>query len=495
MNQSQFLITKTSFAKAIMLGHSINIVVALFVFLLSHYIAGHPTVVSIILTLVGTIIGAIISSIVGTKQLTAPVHTLSQELQKLNQKITESTSALTQLSNESRAFSEALPIGIITLNAKGELTHANGKALQQLTIIPQENNTSEESSDQQQPFTAETILARIVSVGSTHGNDVAITDWLHQAKTAKIQDSKLWPMIASQDEQGNTIAFDIFVRYNKGDSHGYEVVILLIDRTQEYLRQDKQMEFISLAAHELRGPVAVLRGLVDVFQEELTNLTEDHQELLRRMRVSTRQLAGYIDNILNVSHIEKEDFSVRPAEIQWADVLAQTLGELNIRATAHGRRIELSVPKNLPTAAVDVGAMLHVINNLVDNAIKYSKEGGIIKIKATQKGDTIETTVQDFGIGIPANVVDGLFTKFYRSHKSRSAINGTGLGLYLCKAIVSAHGGSIWVRSSENKGTTFGFEIPTYASVAEKLKNNDNDMSGIVRSSHGWIKNHALYRR
>lgn len=474
-----------------MLGHSINIIIALCIFLLSHYILDHPTVLSIIITLIGTIVGAVISSVVGTKRLTVPVHTLSQELHRLHEKINASANALTKLSTESHAFSEALPIGIITLNAKDELTHINAKALQQLSFP----NTPE-GEEAEEVLKTEDIFSRIIEIESHQSNTTSITDWLHEAKTKKIQDSHVWPLIASEDTEGKPIAYDMLVRYNKEDTFGYEVVILLIDRSQEYTRQEKQMEFISLAAHELRGPIAVLRGLVDIFREELEpDMSTDHKELLHRMRVSTRQLAGYVDNILNVSHIEKDDFTVRLSEAAWQDVLQQALSELSIRANAHYRIIETHIPKDIPHVAVDVTAILHVINNLVDNAIKYSRVDGVIKIKVEQKEDVVETTVQDFGVGIPANVIDNLFTKFYRSHISRGAVNGTGLGLYLCKAIITAHGGNIWVRSSEGKGTTFGFTLPTYVSVAENLKNNNNEGSGIIRGSHGWIKNHALYRR
>jgi two-component system phosphate regulon sensor histidine kinase PhoR/two-component system sensor histidine kinase VicK len=92
-------------------------------------------------------------------------------------------------------------------------------------------------------------------------------------------------------------------------------------------------------------------------------------------------------------------------------------------------------------------------------------------------------------------VVGGLFSKFYRSHRSRQTVGGTGLGLYICKAIVDAHGGSIWVRSTEGQGSTFGFTVPIYSTVAAKLAAGDNQSKDIVQRPEGWIKNHAMYRR
>jgi two-component system, OmpR family, sensor histidine kinase VicK len=101
--------------------------------------------------------------------------------------------------------------------------------------------------------------------------------------------------------------------------------------------------------------------------------------------------------------------------------------------------------------------------------------------------------VQDFGVGIPSSVMPNLFSKFYRDHRNRAQIGGTGLGLYLSKAIISAHGGNIWVQSKEGEGSTFGFTLMPYERLAEELKNSDNNE--IVRGAHGWIKNHSLYRR
>ncbi len=144
--------------------------------------------------------------------------------------------------------------------------------------------------------------------------------------------------------------------------------------------------------------------------------------------------------------------------------------------------------------AVDKVSIYEVLNNLLDNAIKYSGAGQriVVSSKLTQDG-MVETTIQDFGMGIPESVMPNLFDKFYRSHRSRAQIGGTGLGLYLSKAIVAAHGGQIWVRSKEGEGSTFGFTLQPYSQLADAQKNSDN--KEIVRGAHGWIKNHSLYRR
>jgi two-component system sensor histidine kinase VicK len=134
-----------------------------------------------------------------------------------------------------------------------------------------------------------------------------------------------------------------------------------------------------------------------------------------------------------------------------------------------------------------------VVNNLLDNAIKYSGESKTMQITARiGKSGLIETLVRDFGVGIPTSVLPTLFEKFQRSHRNSAQIGGTGLGLYLSKAIVKAHGGQIWVASTEGKGSTFGFSLLPYSQIADELKDSAAD---ITRTAHGWIKNHSLYRR
>jgi len=166
---------------------------------------------------------------------------------------------------------------------------------------------------------------------------------------------------------------------------------------------------------------------------------------------------------------------------------------MGLRAKVRGITLQLTVAPDLPKVGVDRLSVTEVINNLIDNAIKYSGTSKTIKIDShlTQDG-LVETTVQDFGVGIPSSIMPNLFSKFYRDHRNRAQIGGTGLGLYLSKAIVTAHGGNIWVRSKEGEGSTFSFTLQPYDRLADEQKNGNNEL---VRGAHGWIKNHSLYRR
>lgn len=481
MEQRSLTIKQDSLIKALLYGHFINIFLGLAVFGIMHWLLKFPTIHAVIATILSTIIMSIVISWLGTRKFSAPIAAINKELDELHQKVDSSTDALQQANQTTEALAESLPVGFLVFNNKTELTKGNRNAYSLLGYGADSKATTEQ------------ILEQLKQLRS-NGSDINFIDWLHEARSSKIQEVKLWPLVVLSRGK-EIVVCDIVAHYNKNDSYGNELVLLFIDRTEEYDRQEKQMEFISLAAHELRGPITIMRGLVDILQDEAgSSLSKEHQELITRITVSARQLAGYVDNILGVSRVDRETFEVQPREAKWVDIIKQAARDLNIRAQAHHRKLEFHIPKDLPSVAVDPTAILHVINNLIDNAIKYSPEGGTVIITAARKEDAIETTVQDFGMGIPGNVVDNLFTKFYRSHRSKQIVSGTGLGLYLCKAVIEAHGGNIWVRSTEGSGTTFGFTLPTYASVADQIKAGGGE-EGIIRGSHGWIKNHALYRR
>ena len=166
---------------------------------------------------------------------------------------------------------------------------------------------------------------------------------------------------------------------------------------------------------------------------------------------------------------------------------------MQLRAKVRGITFDLKIDDDLPKVGADAVSIYEVVNNLLDNAIKYSKPNGVVTIHAylTQDG-RIETTVQDNGVGIPESAMGNLFDKFYRDYRNRTQVGGTGMGLYLSKAIVTAHGGNIWVRSKEGQGSTFGFTLIPYSKLEQDKKGEKGD---IVRTAHGWIKNHSMYRR
>lgn len=321
--------------------------------------------------------------------------------------------------------------------------------------------------------------------------------WLIDCEKNKVTDTAYWERVRLRlkNDESKIKQCDIAAYYNRDNPSGAEFIVTMFDRTNRYDQDDASLGFIALAVHELRTPLTTLRGYIEVFEDELSPTLDDElKDFMHKMRLSANQLSAFVNNILNVAKIEGNQLELHLTSADWSSVLTIAVEDMGLKARINNKIIELKIAPNLPPVAVDKVSILEVINNLLDNAIKYSEQSKRIIITANLTRDgMIETTVQDFGVGISQSVIPNLFEKFYRNHRTRSQIGGTGLGLYLSKAIVDAHGGQIWVKSKEGEGSLFGFSIKPYSELAQQQKKGDN--VGITRSAHGWIKNHSLYRR
>ena len=320
--------------------------------------------------------------------------------------------------------------------------------------------------------------------------------WLKEVKLKSATAVGSWERVRLNVRDNHpTRLFDLAAYYNRNNPQKTETMLVLFDHTKQYSQDEQAVSFIALSVHELRTPLTLLRGYIEAFDEELGGkLTPQLNDFMLKMSATAQQLTAFVNNILNVARIDDDQLQLQLQEADWPTILKNTVDALSLRAKVRGITLECAAAPNLPGVGVDRLSIQEVVNNLVDNAIKYSGKSTVIKIDAhlTQDGQ-VETTVQDFGVGIPTSVMPNLFTKFYRDHRNRAQIGGTGLGLYLSKAIVDAHGGNIWVRSKEGAGSIFGFTLVPYTQLAAERKNSDNNE--IVRGAHGWIKNHSLYRR
>lgn len=324
-----------------------------------------------------------------------------------------------------------------------------------------------------------------------------LESWILECQDNKVTDTAYWERVHVLSKSDNKLIkqCDIAAYYNKDNTSGTEFIVTLFDRTERYTTDDDSLGFVALAVHELRTPITMLRGYIEVFEEELTdNLNDELKSFMLKMEASAKRLSIFVSNILNVARIEQNQLSLHLTEERWSDVIEASVADAELRAKIHDKTIEFSIDKDLPTVAVDRVSIYEVLNNLLENAIKYSGESKrIIVASSLDKDGNVQTTVQDFGAGIPTSVLPSLFEKFSRNHRTRSEVSGTGLGLYLSKSIVNAHGGQIWASSKEGEGSTFGFTLQPYAKLSKEQKEGGN--TEITRSANGWIKNHSLYKR
>jgi PAS domain S-box-containing protein len=260
---------------------------------------------------------------------------------------------------------------------------------------------------------------------------LVLFDWLKKNE-GMARAEKEWEALSLQTSSGEILSVDVFALYLGEDPNGIRTLVTFNDRTAAQEIEDMKVDFVALAAHELRTPVTIINGYLEILSNELSMKADPGQDdLLRRLRVSVSQLSGFINNILNVSRIEHGSLNFSLEKTDWKKFLSDTCQILYEKAKLQEKTLELYVEENLPNVAVDTTSITEVIINLVDNAIKYSPIGSTINIKARKTSQGVETQIIDTGIGIPPNNLDKLFTKFYRSHRTKQSHYGTGLGLYV----------------------------------------------------------------
>lgn len=392
------------------------------------------------------------------------------ELAAKNDAASEQVAPAPSLDNSVQVGLANMNTGIVILDSDMNITYHNGAA-------PVQSNTDGKP---------------IVSV--FFPEDDTLEQWLTKTTRDKLTADKQWSRVSDRlpGEKDRRI-FDVAANYSKKST--VETVLVFFDRTNSYMPEEDDLDFISFAAHELRGPITVIRGYLDVLADELLPvLHNDQTELMERLVVASNRLNSYINNILNAARYDRRHLKLHLTEESIQHIYDQIADDMQMRASTQNRVLVTDIPASLPTVAADVNSVGEVIGNLIDNAIKYSNEGGLVHVVARAIPGFVEVSVTDRGIGMPSNVVANLFHKFYRSHRSRETVAGTGIGLYICKAIVSSHGGSITARSVENEGSTFSFTIPIYDTVAEKIKSGNNSNVALIEHGSGWIKNHSLYR-
>ena len=318
--------------------------------------------------------------------------------------------------------------------------------------------------------------------------------WYAKVKDASLSSSQTWTRI--QNVPSGSIEprhiYDVVASYKQHATSGANLIVVTIDRTSDYIKSEDNIDFVALATHELRGPVTVIKGYLEILADQMKGkISEEQQGLLDRINVSTSKLSSYINNVLNTSRYSQRNLGLKLSECKVSSIVNDIKDDLDLRATTVNRHITWNIKDNLPTIAADKSSIGEVITNLVDNAIKYSNNNGQIEVSAELSGKFVAISVTDHGIGIPSSVVEQLFTKFYRSHRSRASIGGTGIGLFISRAIVESHGGTISVDSTEGEGSIFTFTIPTYA-YAKNMIGKDGVMH--LASAH-YISNHGLVKK
>jgi len=239
----------------------------------------------------------------------------------------------------------------------------------------------------------------------------------------------------------------------------------LSEQNARLLESDRlKDEFVALISHDLRTPLTSIIGYLELTLDD-GNLSEAQRSYLDVVARNADRLLHLVNDLLFVARLEAGELDLHPDELDLVSVVRQSVAEAEPRAAAKGIDLSCEADGPVPVHA-DKGRMFQLLDNLVSNAIKFTPEGGDVRVSVGPANGVARLEVADTGIGIAQGEQDRLFQRFFRaSTANEQQIPGTGLGLYIARAIVEAHGGSIAVQSEPGAGTSFQIELPAEASA------------------------------
>jgi PAS domain S-box-containing protein len=239
---------------------------------------------------------------------------------------------------------------------------------------------------------------------------------------------------------------------------------VVIDITERKQAEQIKDEFIGLVSHELKTPLTVVTGAIDVAMAE-TISPEDRKALLKDAAWGAESMADIVDNLLELSRWQANRLALRTQPLDLAQVVSRVIEMSRTKTDRH--TVIADVSPDLPTVNADLTRIERILDNLIDNAIKYSPNGGEVRVSVQKIQGDIVVSVRDQGIGIAPADQSRLFQAFQRLDVSSwTGIQGVGLGLVVCRRLVEAHGGRIWVESEKGSGSTFLFTLPVSATMS-----------------------------
>lgn len=246
----------------------------------------------------------------------------------------------------------------------------------------------------------------------------------------------------------------------------------LVDRLQQSLVHLTEMnqlkdDFVAAVSHELRTPLTSIQGYVKTLLRPGAEILPEEQRrsFLEAVDRQGDRLRRLIEDLLVVSRLEAHEMTPSVATVEVEQVVGQVLNEL--REKAAGREVLVEIASPLPRLQTDEGKVLQIVSNLIDNAFKYSPPGAAVRVAADRDGEGIVIAVSDAGPGIPEELTEKVFDRFYQlDQTSTREVGGTGLGLYICRRLAEALGGRVWIERTGPAGSTFSLWVPLQAPVS-----------------------------
>lgn len=244
----------------------------------------------------------------------------------------------------------------------------------------------------------------------------------------------------------------------------FSVEMLVSNFVDQITRLNKmKSEFVSIASHQLRTPLSAVKWETELLLTKFKKgLSKKQLKDIENISAINQRMIDLVSDLLDVARIDQNRLILQKQKFNFLKTINEIVNEMIPKAELRNIKIDITSKKNLPMAIGDREKVRLVVENLVDNAVKYTNSGGKIEIRIFKNKQYLEFEIRDNGVGIPEEQLDNVFEKFFRSNNAvRYQTEGTGLGLYIAKNIIEQTGGKIWFKSIENVGSIFGFSLPS----------------------------------
>ncbi len=350
---------------------------------------------------------------------------------------------------KAEAIFSSVSDGLMVIDCQGKIMQINPQAIEMLSLEKQKvagNKISEIKLGEE----LKKILSRINTIDISKPFMPEVDEIAIKKPTKKVLKIFTTPVL---DRSQNLLGF----------------IKTIHDITVQSEIDQMKNEFISTVSHELRTPLTAIKGFIDlILQGEAGKINKDQKEFLEIAKQNTDRLVKLISDLLDISKIESGRLRIRREPVYIDELIEKSIMTFSKEIEKKGIQLILSLDKPLPIISGDFDRLSQVLNNLISNAIKYTKDDGKIEIIAYRRENKLIIEVKDNGIGISKKDQEKLFDKFFRVDSSLTQeVGGAGLGLAITKSIISMHSGEIWVKSKLEKGSSFCFSLPI---MAEELK-------------------------
>ncbi len=236
-------------------------------------------------------------------------------------------------------------------------------------------------------------------------------------------------------------------------------LLIAQDLTEMRRLETMRREFTSNVSHELRTPLSAIKAMVEVLADSAAEDRELAKDFLSRINGEVDELTGLVDQLLELSRIESGRGGSLVGPVDPKGLVKEGVGRMQPRAERQGVRLEMRLPDSLPPVQGDAARLREVFTNLLDNALKFTPQGGTVTVTLQDMGQEVQVCVADTGIGVKAEDLPRIFERFYKADRSRAS-TGVGLGLSIVKHIVQVQGGRVWAESEEGRGSRFYVALP-----------------------------------